>query len=71
MEESRLSGDYWKAKDSFMVFIYIPVFTVSLASKKNRPKVLAILPPLCPFGGVLSFISIMYFPTCPYSSTSF
>ena len=34
--------------DSVMVFIYTPVFTVSLASKKNKPKLLAIHPLCCP-----------------------
>jgi len=43
-----MSGDHWKAEDSVMFFIYTPVFTVSLAIKKNRPKLLAIHPLRCP-----------------------
>ena len=38
------SGDRWKVEGSVMFSIYAPVFTVSLASKKNRPKLLAIHP---------------------------
>jgi len=39
-----MSGDRWKVGDNVMYSIYVPVFTVSLASKKNRPKLLAIHP---------------------------
>ena len=46
-----ISGGRWKAEDNVMFFIYIHLFTVSLASKKNRPKLLAIHPPL-PFGAI-------------------
>ena len=41
-----MSGDRWKAEDSVMFFIYTSVFIVTLVSKKNRPKLLAVLPPL-------------------------
>ena len=44
-----------------LFFKYTPVITVSLASKKNRPKLLAILF-RCPFGAVFSFISITHIP---------
>ena len=51
--------DRLKPEDSVIFFIqYIPIFTISLASKKNRPKLLAIHPPPLPFGAVFSFISI-------------
>ena len=54
-----MSREHRKAEDSVMFFhtVYTPVFTVSLASKKNRPSCLLSSPPL-PFGAVFSFISI-------------
>ena len=45
-KEVDTGGDRWKVGDSVMFFIYITVFTVSLASKKDRPQLLPIQPPL-------------------------
>ena len=44
-----MSGDRWRAQDSIIFFMYAPVIMVSLASKKNRPKLLAIPIPPLPF----------------------
>ena len=41
-----INGDRWKTEDSAMFFIYTPIITVSVARKKNRLKMFAILPPL-------------------------
>ena len=57
-----MRGDRWKAGDGIMFFIYTPVFTVGLASKENRPKLLAILPPPLPFGAVSFFYLNYVFP---------
>ena len=38
------NGGQWKDEDDVRFFIHTPVSTVSLASKKNRPKLLAIHP---------------------------
>jgi len=37
-------GGRWKDEDDAVFFIYIPVSAVGLASKKDRPKLLAIHP---------------------------
>ena len=43
-KKADVSGDQWRDEDDVMTFIYILVFAFSLASKKNRPKLLAIHP---------------------------
>ena len=40
-----INGNRWKAEYSVMFFIYISLFTVSLANR-DRPKLLSINPPL-------------------------
>ena len=55
-KEVDMSGDRSKVENSFMFFVYTPVFTISLASKENKPKLLAILRPL-PFGIVFFLLS--------------
>jgi len=42
-KKADMSGDRWKDEDDFiMFFIYTPVFTINLASKKRRTELRAI-----------------------------
>ena len=60
IEESGRECSRWKDEDDVRLFIYTPVFTVSLAKKKNRPKPLAIHP--VAIRAVFSFCQIVIIP---------
>ena len=51
-----MSGDFWKAEDSVLFFIYIPIITVSFTRQASRIDLSCSLPlssPYCP--------SVLYF----------
>lgn len=43
-KKADMSGDQWRDEDDVMLFIYTLVLAFSLASKRKKPKLLAIHP---------------------------